>query len=141
MTACPTVCVGFGEVRRIGVNVEDHVGGMKTDGGIGMSRKVIEELFAFFHCGFCASGLFTSNSTEGHEYSEVNGMGVIQDAANDALHLFDVFFGEGRRRVGLDWALCSAAVLLWLRIVGAMLGASGGCMLVSLELLDNVSGH
>ncbi len=48
MTACQTVCIGFGEVRRVGVNVEDHVGGMKMDGGIGMSCKVIKELFAFF---------------------------------------------------------------------------------------------
>jgi hypothetical protein len=75
MTACPTVCVGFGEVRCVGVNVEDHVKGVKTDGGIAMSRKVIEELFAFFHCGFGVSGLFASNSTEGHEYSEVDGTG------------------------------------------------------------------
>ncbi len=81
MTACRTVCVGFGEVRRVGVNVEDHVGGMKMDGGIRMSREVIKELFAFFHCGFGVSGLFASNSTEDHQYSEVKGMGVIQDAA------------------------------------------------------------
>ncbi len=49
MATCSAVSVGFGQIRRVGVNVEDHVGGMKPDRGIGMGGKVIKELFAFFH--------------------------------------------------------------------------------------------
>jgi hypothetical protein len=49
ISACTTVSVGFVEVRRIGVNVEDHVGIVESDCRIGMGGKVTEELFAFFH--------------------------------------------------------------------------------------------
>ncbi len=49
MTTCSTVGVGFGQVRCIGVNVEDHVGGMKPDRGVDMGGEVIKELFVFFH--------------------------------------------------------------------------------------------
>ncbi len=49
MSTCAAVSIGFREVRGIGVNVKDHVGGVETDCGIGMGGKVIKELLAFFH--------------------------------------------------------------------------------------------
>jgi hypothetical protein len=49
MSTCATVSIGFGEVRPIGMNAEDHVGRVESDCCIAMGGKVIEELFAFFH--------------------------------------------------------------------------------------------
>ncbi len=82
--------------------------------------------------GYCA---------EGHEDGEVNGLCVVEDAPDDALDLFDVLFGEGRRCDWCDWLLSSANVLFGLRVEWTMLGVSGGCMLVALELLEDVSWH
>jgi hypothetical protein len=45
MSACMTVSVGFGEVRRIEVNVGDHVGSVESNCCVGMGVEVIKELF------------------------------------------------------------------------------------------------
>jgi hypothetical protein len=85
--------------------------------------------------------LLTSDSAEGHENCEVNGTGIIKYAAYNSLDLFDILVGEGGRIVKLGGSLCSADVLFWLRIIGTVLGAGGGCVLVTLEMFDNVTGH
>jgi hypothetical protein len=85
--------------------------------------------------------LLTGDSAEGHENCEVNGTGIIKYAAYNLLDLFDILVEEGEGIVKLNGSLCSAAILFWLRIIGTVLGAGGGCVLVTLELFDNVTGH
>jgi hypothetical protein len=85
--------------------------------------------------------LLTGYCAEGHEDGEVDGPCVVEVAPDDALGLFDVLFGEGRRRVWCNRLLNSASILFGLRVEWTMLGVSGGCMLVALELLDDVSWH
>jgi hypothetical protein len=48
MAARTTVGVGLGEVRWVGVHVQDHVGCVESYGRVGMSGEIVEELFAFF---------------------------------------------------------------------------------------------
>ncbi len=46
----------------------------------------------FFHHRFRAFGLFASDGAESHEDGEVDGPGIIKNASNDTLDLFDVFW-------------------------------------------------
>jgi hypothetical protein len=132
MASRATVGVGLGEVRRVGVHIQDHVGCVELYRHVGMSGEIVEELFAFFHCQFGAFGLFASNGAEGHEDSEVDGPGIIKNASNDALDLFNVLWQKRGGCVRFNWALGSCAILFWLRVEWAMLLASGGCMFVLL---------
>ncbi len=77
------------------MDVQNHVGGMKTDGGVGMGGEVVEELFAFLHSLLCAFGLLACDGAEGREDGKVDGTRVIKYAANDALDLFNFVGGEG----------------------------------------------
>ncbi len=90
-----------------------------------MSGEIVKELFAFFHRRFGAFGLFARDGAEGHEDGEVKGLGIIKNASNDVLDLFDVLWQKRGGHVRFDWALGSCAILFWLRVEWAMLWLSG----------------
>ena len=72
---------------------------MKADCGIGMGGEVVKELFALQHSLLCASGFLTCDSAEGHEDGKVDGSSIVKYAPDDALDLFNFFFGEWGGRV------------------------------------------
>ena len=49
---CPAtqLCVGFGEIGCVGMCIEDHVGGVITNCGIGISVEIVKEMLGMFDC-------------------------------------------------------------------------------------------
>ena len=77
MATGSAVGVGLRQVRRVRMDVQDHVGCVKADCCIGMRCQIVQELYGFGHCFLRPLCLFTCNRTEGHEYCEVNCTGVV----------------------------------------------------------------
>jgi hypothetical protein len=123
------------------VYIEDHVGSVKTDRCIGVCRQIIEQLFCFGHCELCSFQLLARYHAECHEHSEVDSAGVVEDAPNDALDMFDVCVAEEGRCVGREGTLGFAAKLFRLGSVGTILKLWQGGMLVFLQLFDDVAQH
>jgi hypothetical protein len=71
----------------------------------------------------------------------VDSAGVVEDAPNDALDVFDVCVAEGGRRVGREGTLGFAAKMLRSGSIGTMLRLQQGGMLVFLQLFDDVARH
>ena len=90
MATCSAVCVCFGEVECVQVDVHYHFGCVESYSCIGMCHQVIHELFYFPHGVLCSFQLFAGDCAEGHENGEVQGLGIIEDAFDDALHMLDV---------------------------------------------------
>ncbi len=86
------------------MDVEDHVRCMKMDRRI---SQVVKQLLCFGHCLLRALCLLACNCTECHEHSEVDSVGVVQDASNDTLDVLDVGIAEGGDASGGrgHWAL------------------------------------
>ena len=78
------------------MDVEDHVGGPKTNGGIGMSGTVVEELCDGKVCALGSAGLFVGNGAEGHEDGDIDTAGIVEDGADNLLDTSDTRFAEGR---------------------------------------------
>ncbi len=87
------------------MDVEDHVGRMKTDRCIRVCCQVVKQLLCFGHHLLLALCLLACNHTECHEHCEVVGASVIQDASNDTLNVLDVGIAEGGRRVRREGTL------------------------------------
>ena len=45
-----TVCVGFREIGCVGMCIDDHVGGVITNFGIGLGVEIVEEMLGMFDC-------------------------------------------------------------------------------------------
>jgi hypothetical protein len=114
---------------------------MKMDRCIGVCCQIIKQLFCFGHCELCSSRLLACYCAECHEHGEVDSMGVVEDAPDDALDVFDVCIAEEGRRVGGEATLGFAAKLFRLGSVGTMLRLWRGGMLVFLQLFDDVARH
>jgi hypothetical protein len=82
------------------MDIEDHVGSVKPDRGIGACSQIIKQLLCFGHCLLRPFQLFARYPAECHEHGEVDSAGVVEDAPNDALDVFDDCVDEGGRRVG-----------------------------------------
>jgi hypothetical protein len=78
---------------------------------------------------------------ECHEHSEVDSTGVVEDAPDDALEMFDISVAEEGRRVGREGTLGFADKLFRLGSIGTMLRLWRGGMLVFLQLFDDVARH
>jgi hypothetical protein len=78
---------------------------------------------------------------ECHEHGEFDSAGIVEDAPNDALDVFDVCIAEQGRRVGREGTLGFTANLFRLGSVGTMLRLWRGGMLVFLQLFDDVARH
>jgi hypothetical protein len=78
---------------------------------------------------------------ECHEHGEVDSTGVVEDAPDDALDVFDVCVAEEGRCVGREGMLGFTAKLFRLGSVGTMLRLWWGGMLVFLQLFDDVAQH
>ena len=61
MTTNPAAGIGCIQIGGITVDVEDHVGGSKTNGGIRMSGTVVKKLSNGEVCAYGGSGLFMGN--------------------------------------------------------------------------------
>ncbi len=68
-------------------------------------------------------------------------MGVVEDAPDDALDMFDVCVAEAGRRVGGEGTLGFTAKLFRLGSFGTMLRLWRGGMFVFLQLFDDVGRH
>jgi hypothetical protein len=68
-------------------------------------------------------------------------MGIVEDAPDDALDLFDVCVADEERCVRREGMLGFAAKLFRLRSVGIILRLWRGGMLVFLQLFDDVARH
>ena len=68
---------------------------MESDGCIRMHCQVIQSwtVLAMVRCVPLVCSL--CNRTEGHEDGEVNGMGIVKNAADDALYVFKIGRVEG----------------------------------------------
>jgi hypothetical protein len=76
---------------------------------------------------------------ECHEHGEVDSTGIVEDAPDDALDVFDVCIAEEGRRVGREGTLGFTAKLFRLGRVGTMLRLWRGGMLVFLQMFDDVA--
>jgi hypothetical protein len=121
--------------------VEDHVGSVKTDCCTGVCCQRIKQLFCFGHCELCSSRWLACYRAECHEHGEVDSTGIVEDAPDDALDVFDVCVAEEGRHVGREGTLGSAAKLFWLGSIGTTLRLWQGGMLVFLQLIDDVAWH
>ncbi len=130
--------VCFGKIRRVQMDVEDHVGSMKTDHRIGVCCQVVEQLLCFGNRLLCAFCLLACNCTECHEYCEVDSACIIQDASN---YMLDVSVAEGGRRIRRERMLGFAAKLFGLGSIRTMLRPGRGDMPVLLQLFDDVTRH
>ncbi len=89
------------------MDIEDHVGSMKPNRCIGVCCQIIKHLFCFGHCVLCSFRLLAPYCAECHEHGEVGSAGIVEDAPDDALDVFDVCIAEEGRRVRRrgHWAL------------------------------------
>jgi hypothetical protein len=85
--------------------------------------------------------LFACYCAECHEHGEVDSAGIVENAPDDALDVFDVCVAEGGRHVGREGMLGFAAKMFRLGSVGTMLRLWWGGMLVFLQLFDDVGRH
>ncbi len=60
------------------------------DGRVWVSCKVIKQLFSLYHCICRTFGLFDGYGTQCHEDSDVNSLGIIQNASDYMLNFFDL---------------------------------------------------
>jgi hypothetical protein len=123
------------------MDIEDHVGHMKTDCCIGVCFQVVKQLLHFGHCFLRALCLLACNRTECHEHCEVNSVGIIQDASNDTPDVLDIRVAKGGRHVRREGTLGLAAKLLGLGSIRTMLRLGWGGMPVFLQLFDDVTQH
>jgi hypothetical protein len=114
---------------------------VKPDRGIGVCCQIIEQLLRFGHRVLRPFRLFARYCAECHEHGEVDSAGVLEDAPDDALDVFDVCIAEVGRRVGREGTLGFAAKLLRLGSVWTMLRLWRGGMFVFLQLFDDVAWH
>ncbi len=123
------------------MNIEDHVGSVNLDRGIGVCCQIIKQLLCFGYCVLRQIRLFARYCAECLEYGEVDSAGIVQDAPNDPLDVFDVCVTEGGRHVGREGTLGFAAKLVRMGSVGTKLRLWQGGMLVFLQLFDDVARH
>ncbi len=138
MSTSTAVGVCLQKIRSIQIDIEDHVGSVKPDHGIGLCCQIMKQLLSFGHCVLHSFQLFAYYCAECHEHGEVDSAGVVEDASNDALDMFDVCIAEGGRRVGREGTLGFAAKLFRLGSVGTILRLRRGGMLVFLQLFDDM---
>jgi hypothetical protein len=141
MSTGSAVGVCFGKIQHVQMNVEDHVGCMKTDCCIGVCCQVVKQLLPFGHRLLRSLCLFACNHTECHEHCEVKSAGVIQGASNDMLDVLDVGVAEGGRCLRREGTLGFTAKLLGLGSIRTMLRPGRGGMPVFLQLFDDVTRH
>ncbi len=99
------------KIRCIQMYIENHGRSVKTDCCIGVCCRIIKQLFCFGHCELCSFRLLACYHAECHEHGEVDSAGVVEDAPDDALDVFDVCIAEEGRCVGREGTLCFAAKL------------------------------
>ena len=113
--------------------IHDHVGGTITNGGIGMSGTVVEELCDGKVCALGSAGLFVGNGAEGHEDGDINTAGIVEDGPDDLLNAGDTMFVKGWGVVMGYGKLGCFAVLFWGALIWAVLGFGRCCVFVSLQ--------
>ena len=82
-TSSTSAGFGFGEVGCIAVNVEAHVTGMVTNGGIRVRGSVVEQVDCGFGGGFGALGLSGGEAAKGDKHGVVNGTGIVEENAHN----------------------------------------------------------
>ncbi len=87
------MCVVFGKIQCICVGGKDHVTCKVADACIGICSNIIKELMTCICHGFRALSLMGRDGTDGWKNGGVNHTSVIEDCADDALHIFDAFVG------------------------------------------------
>ncbi len=128
MSIGSAVGVCFGKIQCIQMDVEDHVGRIKTDRCIGVCCQVVKQLLCFGHRLLRAFYLRACDCTECQEHCKVDSAGVIQDASNDTLDVLNVGIAEGGRCVRREGTLGFAAKLLGLGSIRTMLRPGRGGM-------------
>ncbi len=106
---------------------------------IQVSGQIIEELFGFLHSVLGTVCLLAYYCAGSHQHCLIHGMRIIRDASYDSLDMLNVGVRKGWGSIYGQWQLHFAAVLLWLWSIRAMLWFGWDCMLVLLELFDNIS--
>ena len=70
------------------MDVEDHVAGVETDGGVWVSGEIIEETVGGGGSVLCGFGLVGGQVVEGNEKCVVDCAGVIEEGSDDLLQSF-----------------------------------------------------
>ena len=95
MTTDAAASGGCIEVGCIAMDVQDHVRGPETNGGIRMSGTVVEELCNGKVGASGGARLFVGNCAECHEDGDIDTSGVVEDGPNDLLDTGDTGFVKG----------------------------------------------
>ena len=77
--------VGCAKVGSIGMYVEDHVRSSVANFSIRMRGHVIKELGDTITCLFSGCALLGGNGRERHEDCRINGVGIVEEAADNFL--------------------------------------------------------
>ena len=83
--SCAATSFRLREVGSVTVDVEDHVAWVVANGGDWMRGSVVEEVGDFSHGEFCRFGLGCGDCAKGDEHREVDGDGIVEEGAHDAL--------------------------------------------------------
>ena len=89
----PAASTCLQQVGRIAMRMEHHVAGATSDGRIRMGRATIEKACDSVGSVFGALRLFSCDGAKSNTEGVVNGAGVKQKFANDALNAFDALGG------------------------------------------------
>jgi len=85
----------FVEVAGIGVSCQYHVACGVCGAVVGVGGDVVEELVDACGGVMCGGGLLGADGAEGAKELWVDGPGIVEEGAHDALDSLDAGFGEG----------------------------------------------
>ena len=97
------------KVGNIRVSGENHVAGPVGDAIIGVGGSIVQELIDFVVGAAGCGSLFGANVVESMEEFVVNGTGIVEQGANDALDSIDASVGQRRAGVFVWCELCVGA--------------------------------
>ena len=83
---------------------QDHISGVVSDDGFGLSGGIVEELVDFYHCVLCGYGLLCCKGPECSEHRQIDGACIVEENADDLLDFIFVRLGEGGGRLPL-WCI------------------------------------
>ncbi len=133
--------IGLREVGCITVCCEDHVTCLVGYDGIGMCRRVVQELFYLDHCVLGGICLLGGNGAQSSKHCAVNAPCTVEECANYLLNVLLVLFGEGWGHVNGLRILIDCTLHGFDMGIRLMLGLCWWCVLESDECLRYIIKH
>jgi hypothetical protein len=91
--------LGENEVGSVGANRKDHVAGVETESGVGVSRQVVKKHVAGSFGFLGGGGLLARDFVEGGDDRGITPPRIVKEGAGDLLHTADSSQVEERGKV------------------------------------------